>query len=521
RAGSSSAGIAGTPNTAGNAGAPPNHGGNANAGAAGTPYNADDGYADLLEYGKASTSTTRRPAYGSLAVANAGERSYVVESRRDVETGPLGLPWRSRFRLAAYDSGALVWTYPVDPDDLVGGVVVHPSEAITLSVERYTLDKGAYQLVRLDREGHQLGVTTLQNPTTIPASDYASTDPQPLFRMKSALADATTAGWVAMLPDGEGLALAILSYVDARPSDSWSNRMALGVETLDWTNNGYVERWGRIVEGSHVAEPAAWAYDELRWREQAVRPFLARDSDTQELVVGRVWNSSRCDAHRAVFGQFSKADCVLTAVGVLENERLPLAVTRFSAGGVRSTTVILAPEDDAAEQVPFALAASDGQYLVGGSVVRTVTDGSKRTYPDPAGFVDYDGFVSAYAADGKVLARRDFNLGHGDVLASLHTTTSGLVAVGSSGWDRWQGGMSISRGADPLFVWVSRDMTRASVRSFSMSDGTRHFTLHDVAVTANAIIGYGFADAPMTHSGDGDNASARTFGGLQIRLSSP
>ena len=48
--------------------------------------------------------TAPRSDFGAVIVANDGERIYAVESRRDVEPGPLGLPWRSRFRLAAYDN---------------------------------------------------------------------------------------------------------------------------------------------------------------------------------------------------------------------------------------------------------------------------------------------------------------------------------------------------------------------------------------------------------------------------------
>jgi hypothetical protein len=45
-----------------------------------------------------------RPNFGAVIVANDGDRIYAVESRRDAEPGPFGLPWRSRFRLAAYDN---------------------------------------------------------------------------------------------------------------------------------------------------------------------------------------------------------------------------------------------------------------------------------------------------------------------------------------------------------------------------------------------------------------------------------
>ena len=74
-------------------------------------------------------------------------------------------------------------------------------------------------------------------------------------------------------------------------------------------------------------------------------------------------------------------------------------------------------------------------------------------------------------------------MGRGDVLAALRWLPDDIVAVGSSGWDRWQGGNSISRGADPLIVWLSPDGARAASRMIPLSDGGRHFNLFDVTVT--------------------------------------
>jgi len=86
--------------------------------------------------------TAPRPDYGGVIVANDGERIYAVESRRDVEAGPLGLPWRSRFRLAAYDSaGPATWTFAAPPDDVVSDVAVHPSGDVTAAVLHYPLDR--------------------------------------------------------------------------------------------------------------------------------------------------------------------------------------------------------------------------------------------------------------------------------------------------------------------------------------------------------------------------------------------
>jgi len=431
---------------------------------------------------------------------------------------PFGLPWSSRFRLAAYDRGDLVWTYTAAADDVIGDVVVHPSGEITLSLERHPPERNADELVRLTAEGQVIGTSPLAAPVSIPATDYGPNDPQPLFAMKSAFADATGAGWVRLLPEGEGVVVAFLSHA-ATPNDGpLSKRLALGLEVLDWTSPAYVERWARVVEGSHFAEPTAWAYDEFRWTEQAVRPFLARDDSTGDLLVGRAWNQSRCQANLATFAESTNLDCILRAPGAQENELLPLAVTRFSARGARRGTRILWPDPDAAEQVAFALAARGGELSVVGAVVRTLPDGSKKTYPDPSGYVDYDGYIAVYDADGKLLRHHDYDLGHGDVLSGMRWLAGGIVAVGAAGWDRWQGGMSISRGASPIFAWLSQDGSDARLRLIPLSDGSRHWNLHDVIEQNGHIVGYGFSDAPMTHSADGGNTAARTFGTLRIEL---
>src|SRR5690606_18987860 len=107
-----------------------------------------------------------------------------------------------------------------------------------------------------------------------------------------------------LLPDGEGLFATFLSFVDAPENDPLYTRYALGVAAYTHVPDGYTERWARVVEGPHAAEPAAWAYDELRWREQAVRPFFARDEATGDLLVGRAWNDSRCRANVSTFAEF-------------------------------------------------------------------------------------------------------------------------------------------------------------------------------------------------------------------------
>src|SRR6478752_3909751 len=209
-AGGDVAGAAGAPSAAGAAGL---------AGAEPDP-------ADVIETGRTSVTQTARPAYGALLATQDGERSYVLESRRDVEAGPFGLPWRSRFRLAAYDHGELTWAFTADADDVIGDVVVHPSGELTLSLERHPPERNADDLVRLSHEGQVISVTTLASPLTIPTTDYGPKDPQPLFAMKSTFADATGAGWVRLLPEGEGLVVAFLSLANSPNDGPLSNRIA-------------------------------------------------------------------------------------------------------------------------------------------------------------------------------------------------------------------------------------------------------------------------------------------------------
>src|SRR4029077_20134219 len=104
---------------------------------------------------------------------------------------------------------------------------------------------------------------------------------------------------------------------------------ALGLAAFKWQANAYVERWARVVEGPHAAQPAAWTYDELRQDEQAIRPMLARDESTGDILGGRASNNLRCKANVAVFHEFAMSDCASGSVSPIENQWLPLAVTRF------------------------------------------------------------------------------------------------------------------------------------------------------------------------------------------------
>src|SRR5688572_30442213 len=87
-----SGGIA-TGGSSGSGGAGATSGTGGIAGTGGTPDGGVPSLAELVESGTPNLEQKARPAYGALLAVNAGERVYVVESRRDVEPGPFGLPW--------------------------------------------------------------------------------------------------------------------------------------------------------------------------------------------------------------------------------------------------------------------------------------------------------------------------------------------------------------------------------------------------------------------------------------------
>ena len=176
-------------------------------------------------------------------------------------------------------------------------------------------------------------------------------------------------------------------------------------------------------------------------------------------------------------------DCTLGAVSPIENQWLPLAVTRFIGRGRAAGHAH--PRPRRGRRRAGAVRARGARRQARHRRLRRTQerDGTERTYPDPSGYVDYDGYIAIYDGDGKPILHHDFNMGRGDVLAALRWLPDDIVAVGSSGWDRWQGGNSISRGADPLIVWLSPDGARAAARTMPLSDGARHFNLFDVTVT--------------------------------------
>ena len=263
---------------------------------------------------------------------------------------------------------------------------------------------------------------------------------------------APAAGWrrsdrrVPVVPDAARPPAA--APLGARPRDD-----ALAGE------NSYVERWARVVEGLHAAQPApgpttssasASRRSARSWR-ATIRPATSwsaapgtTSAARRTSPCSRSSRSPTVSSARSIPPRTSA--CRWRSRGSIPAGRArapdPRARRRRRrAGGVRARRARRQARHRRLRRAPNA-------------------DGTKRTYPDPAGYVDYDGYIAIYDGDGKPVLHHDFNLGRGDVLAALRWLPDDIVAVGSSGWDRWQGGNSISRGADPLIAWMSPDGAR-------------------------------------------------------------
>ena len=208
-------------------------------------------------------------------------------------------------------------------------------------------------------------------------------------------------------------------------------------------------------------------------------------------------------------------DCMLGARRP-SRQWLPLAVTVLGRGRA-DRHAHPRPDADAGEQVPFALAARDGKLATAGFVARKNSRRHRAHLPRSLRLHR----LRRLHRDLRRQRQTDPppRLQHGPRRRPrcARWLPDDIVAVGSSGWDRWQGGNSISRGADPLIVWLSPDGAPRRAHD-ATDDGGRHFNLFDVTVTDRSIVANGFSDAPMTHSGDGGNTAARTFGPLRVRL---
>ncbi|MCP3137804.1 hypothetical protein [Pyxidicoccus xibeiensis] len=472
-----------------------------------------------FDRGTLSHGTTSRPGWGGLKTRLSGGRVYVLETSRDSAGG-------TTRRLVAYSPEAReLWAREAQPREHFSDFTVHPSGELTLGVERIDAERGGYDLVRLSAEGQVLARQPLPEAATLPPGDLGADLPAQPFRMKSRYVHALADGWLRTEARGEGLVVAFLSRVDEpdEAPDRPSPYLVSGVMALGWSGTDYSEQWTRLVDGRHRVEPAAWAYDEFRWREAPLRTLLAVDGDGG-VVVGRTWNTLRCLASSETFQDVTRLDC-LTGEDVaspMDTEYQPFAFTAFSALGEREGTHPFVPAS-VAEFVVFDMAVKNGEVALAGTAVRQDARGVIHYYPPFPGadsrMAPYDGYVAVLGRRTGALRFERYVAGErADHLSALRWTSEGLLVAGATGWDRWGGGMSISRGAGPLLALVSEDGARVRVQRVPLDGGERHFHLLGVDVEGSHVVAVGLAEAPMTHSGDGDHRENMTFGGLTLKL---
>ncbi|RKH10560.1 hypothetical protein D7V97_13475 [Corallococcus sp. CA053C] len=473
------------------------------------------GLARAFEPDALSSRVEPRASFGGLKVRRAAGRTFVLETTRDAE----GHDTR-RISVRSPD-GALLWRIDAATGEHFSDFTVHPSGESTLGVERTDAQAGAFDLLRLSPEGQVLSRQPLPVPSTLPASDLGGTLLPSPFRMKSSWVHALAEGWLRTEARGEDVAVAFLSLVAVPEGASETSELASGLMTLQWVDGGYREQWTRIVDGRHSTQPAAWAYDEFRWREAALRPLLAVDGDGR-LVVGRTWNTSRCQASSRTFNDFTSLYC-RTGTDItqpVDTERQAFAVTTFTPEGVRTGTRAFVPAA-AAEFVVFDMAVHGGEVALAGTVVTEAEDGTIAYYPSAPGVQDrmtpYDGYLGVLSLDTGVLRfEHRVDTGRADHFSALRWTDAGLLAVGGAGWDRWYGGMSISRGAGALLALASTDGQTVRTQRPGPEGQDRHFHLLGVDADGDTLVAVGLAEAPMTHAGDGGNQAAMTFGGLTV-----
>ncbi len=442
---------------------------------------------------------------------------YVLEVARDEAE-------REPRRLVALRGGAELWARSEVGDERFADFTVHPSGELTLGLEHRAADRDAYELVRLRRDGSEIERQVLAAPSTIPDSDVAPGTPPPRFLMRGVLDRSVVRGWAPWLKleaRGEGLVIALLSYAERAggPSDT---EAVSAVLALDWSAGRYTERWAHLVDGRHSLIAVAWQYDEFLWLDAATRLLLAVGDDGS-VVIGRTLGASRCDAVALNFGDLTAADCRrLRSLGSSHRYQ-PFAWTSWSASGARLGTHTLAPAG-MEDFLVFDLALKPGALAVAGAAVRIGSSGAPDHFYEPPGdtsgtpLLPFDGYLATLDPSTGALTDEAFvDVDRGDLLSAVRWAPEGLVAAGATGWNRWHGGMSISRAADPLLVLYRTDGSPLAHRTLSVDDDTRHAHLLSLDTDGSTVWGAGAYDAPMTHSGDANRAQL-ALGGLTLEL---
>lgn len=473
-----------------------------------------------FEQGELTPQPSPRVGYGGLKLRLAGDRSYALELTRDAAGK------ESRRFVATSARGQVLWQLTEQPQESFTDFTVHPSGELSLGVERTGDARDTFELVRMTADGQMLARQRLPAPTTLPSSDLGNTLPAAPFLMKAEPPGTYIGKWLPWLrleARGEDLVVAFLSYVDSG-AESGTSTLASGVMALRWWDARYAEQWTRVVDGVHTLLQVAWQYDEFHWLDAATQPLLAVSPEGR-VVVGRTLGTRRCNALSQTFQEISLTECRLLGQRNSPHRYQPFAFTSFSPEGAREGTRVLAPEG-LEEFVIFDMALRGEEVGVAGTAVWLQEDGTVAYYPATPGaesiMLPYDGYVAVLdRATGALRSEVFIHEGRAEYFAALRWTEEGLLAVGASGWDRWNGGMSVSRGAAPLLSFIPGDGSAAQSRSVSLGAEDRHSHLLTVDTQGGAVVASGVSDAPMTHSGDSAGAEQMTFGGLRVELRSP
>jgi hypothetical protein len=456
----------------------------------------------------------------SLHVHWATGRTYVLEVARDAQG-------RESRRLTARDaSGQVAWRREPAPGLWYTDVAVHPSGELTVGVEDRGAARNAFALLRLSADADVLGEQPLAAPATLPPGDVRAPLPPAPFAMLGVPGGALVAGWRPWLQleaRGEGVVAAVLSQTLRADGSASGSGLVSAVVALGWREGAYREEWARVVDGAQSLVNISWIYDDFLWLDAATRLLLAVGPGG-EVVVGRTLPGDRCQSLED-FGEMTDAACRRLGNRNSEHRYQPFAFTRFSAAGERLGSGVLAPEG-LEEFVVFDMALGEGGRLaVAGSAVKQGPELDPLYYFEPSDphrtpLMPYDGYLAVLSLQGaEVLREAWVDLGRGELLSAVRWTEEGLLAAGGADWDRWHGGMSLSRGADPLLVLLPHAGGEARVRRLQVDALHRHATLLGVEALGGGVVSaVGLFDAPMTHSGDGGRREEMTFGGLQLEL---
>lgn len=457
---------------------------------------------ELVREGTAVRSVEARPAFAPIALRGPVR----LEARRDGAGG--------QQRRVVHEVG---WQVTEADHEVFHDVIAHPSGAITLALEHTDRDRGGFALRRYTAAGIALGEDELEVGATLPEVDRAGL-PTPPWRMRAAWIGALEGGWISMAARGEGLVVLFQSLVN-------DDTVAV-LSGLSWLardgDGAFVEVRTRVVDGPSIVAAAGWNYDELRWIDALVRPLLAADDSDGAVVVGRAFTSGRCRANLSRFGELDALTCFERACGNSESRQIPFFFTVFDAEGERLGSHIYAPEGGFYFGT-FGMAAQDGEIALCGAVAPENAEGGLDLYPSspgaPAIMVPFDAVIARLDRAGAVRMERRVDRGRADTLLAVRYVSEAgdLVAVGATDWDRHDGGMSVSRGSDPLLVHLAPEGALTH-RAFDEDAPARHALFYDLARDAERLRAAGVIDAPMTHSGDGNNHAATTVGALAIEL---